>query len=171
MVQVDSKSFEMTIIALGDATTTYQEAAAVGIQAAGAVLLDRTRRHVSRRDHSLADLRRMDHPYARRHGVIQAGRLGGAFVRRPYLVHTRSGTMLRALQGRRRNSFTYDVSFREIAPWISYVVQGTRKMIGRDVIWLTAHERETKVEMMRAIIRVFGSGLRLKAAVRFGGMS
>lgn len=169
-IQVDAQSFKMTIVAMGSTRVAMDKAAEAAVKAAGAVLLNAVRENASRTDHSMSDLARLDHPYARRHGSIQAGRLGPAFAKRPYMVHTRSGAFLSAIQGRfTRSPISYEVQAVNRVPWVQYVIQGTRVMLPRDVIWGTALEPATKAKMQKAVIHILGKALRTQAVVRFGG--
>lgn len=170
-IQVDPDSWRMTIILLGNARVSMNVAARAALKAAGETLLYRVRQNASRTDNTEEDLARKDHPYARRHGVIQASKLGPAFVKRPYMVHTRSGAFLAAMQGGATGTDSkpsFDVHAVNSVPWVKYVILGTRVMLPRDIIWNTAHEKETKVLMMRAVVDVLGRGLRTQSVVRFG---
>ena len=165
---VEQESFRMTIIALGKASVDMKKAARLSAKAAGAVLLERVKSNASRTDHSAADLARLDHPYARRHGAIKSGVLGPDYRKRPYMVHKRTGAFLSSFKGKSLSSpIGYEIEARPVVPWVRYVIQGTRVMLGRDIIWETAHEKETKKAMMAAIVYVLGKGLRAQAAVRF----
>lgn len=169
---VRTTGWKMTIIALGNANVSMKVAEEAAIKASGAVLLSRVHNHASRTDHTLAQLAAKDHPYAKRHPAILAGALGPDFVKRPYLVHTRSGDFKRAIRGKftgrsASQSARYDVVAHPDVPWVRYVIQGTRKMHGRDIIWQTALEPETKVAIMKVVVAVLGKGLRTQAAVRF----
>lgn len=158
----------MTIVALQKLGLSVDVVSRAALQAAGAVLLDRVRANVSVTDHTLDQLAALDHPYARRHGLIRTDRLGRQHQARPWLVHTRSGTFLNAIRGKLLpGAAGYDVYAAATAPHVEQVIQGTRVMLSRDVIWLTAHERPTKIAMMRAVVAVLGRGLRTQATVRF----
>ena len=161
-VVVDPQGFRLTILSIGKLGLSAAVAGRAALQAAGAVLLDRTRRNTALKDHSLRRLARLDHPYARRHGKIQVHQ------DRPWLVHKRSGAFQAAMRGRLLSSpLGYDVYAADTAPHVRKVILGTKVMLPRDVIWYTAHERATKVAMMRAVVTILGRGLRAKAAVRF----
>lgn len=93
----------------------------------GTILLAQTRAAVSFRDHPMGQLRTMGHPYARRHGTprIHSGKP---------IVHTRSGRMLAALQGKMNGKRKYTYGFDEArAPHAKYVIHGTKVMLPRDV--------------------------------------
>lgn len=167
-IVVDPEGFRMTILNIQKLGISVDVAARAALQAAGAVLLHQVRSNASRTDHTLDQLADLDHPYARRHGRIQVQKLGSAFQARPWLVHTRTGAFLSAMRGRTLPAAQgYDVYAAPTAPWVRDVILGTRVMLPRDILWYTAHERPTKVAMMRAVVTVLGKGLRTQAIVRF----
>ena len=51
--------------------------------------------NASRRDHTLADLKSQNHPFARRHGSIQTAKLGGDWATKPWMVHKREGRFVK----------------------------------------------------------------------------
>jgi hypothetical protein len=133
------------------------------------VLFDAVRANVSATDHTLADLRRLDHPYARRHGSIQIH--GGSQT----TVHKHTVQLLSSLRVEKlpsANSPTgeaYAVWFDvAAAPHAAFVVQGTRYMLPRDVLWATTQDPAVRKSMMRATTKVLGKALRTKANIRFG---
>lgn len=136
--------------------------------AMGEALHQRVRANASLRDHTLRDLARLGRPYARRHGTIRIHR------DRPYLVHTHTGQLLRAVRAEvlpgspERFGVWLDPT---VAKHAAYVVLGTRVMLPRDLLMETAIERGTQVAMMRAAVNVLGKQLRTGAAVRFGAAS
>jgi len=124
--------------------------------------------NISLTDHSPLSLAALDHPYARRHGAIQI------HTDKPYQVHTQSGAMLRALRKMLQPSGpgTGGAVFRiwfdlSAAPHAEYVVQGTKRMLQRDVLWDTATDREVRRRMMQEYVRFIGKEMRTKATVRF----
>lgn len=137
--------------------------------ALAAVLYAEVTTNLSYTDHSLADLRRLDHPYARRHGKLSAH--GGSHR----VVHKRSGEMLASLRVQSlpsANSPTgeawavwFDIGASDHA---KFVVLGTKYMLPRDVLWATCADPRVRREMMKATVRVLGKQLRTKANVRFG---
>lgn len=154
-VEVDQESFQRTIDALGRYKQQAKAVRAEAVRAAGDILLARVRANASRTDYSLDDLAEMDHPYARRHGTIQTGPLGGAYAQRPYMVQKRSGTLLSAIVGKPSASGQgYEVQARPVAPHVQYVIQGTRVMLPRDVVQGTANEAVTQRLMMEAMSAV-----------------
>ena len=136
------------------------------MDAAGGIWHQKVKQNVSLRDHTLSQLAAMDHPYARRHGSIRVHQS------RPYSVHSQSGKMLRSIKGKSVKSGKYPafkvMTDLRTAPHARYVIQGTKVMLPRDVIWNTGLESGTRKEMMKAVVRALGKGLRSGAALRFG---
>jgi hypothetical protein len=137
-------------------------------EALSGVLFAAVRGNISSTDHTLADLRRLDHPYARRHGSIQIH--GGSQT----LVHKHKGELLSSLRVEKlpsANSPTgeaYAVWFDVgAAPHAAFVVQGTKYMLPRDVLWATTADPRVRKNMMKVATKVLGPILRSKASVRF----
>ncbi len=137
-------------------------------RAVSAALFDDVRGNISHTDHSLADLRRLDHPYARRHGSIRIH--GGSQT----VVHKQRGDLLASLRVEKlpsANSPTgeaYAVWFDVgAAPHAAFVVRGTKYMLPRDVLWATTKDPNTQKNMMRVATKTLGPLLRPKANVRF----
>jgi hypothetical protein len=168
-IRVTAGSLSTVFRAIDTSLASEKTAARLALDAAGRVLHAESRANIGLRDHSLAQLAALDHPYARRHGSIQSSKLGHA----GWLVHSQSGDLLNALKhapgttprGAPAYSVWFDVAQ---APHAAFVVRGTRTMLGRDVLWETAQDAGTKKEMMRAIVTVLGKQLRTKSTVRFG---
>ena len=136
--------------------------------ALSAVLFAEVRGNISHTDHSLDDLRKLDHPYARRHGSIRIH--GGSET----VVHKQSGQLLAALRVEKlpsANSPTgeaYAVWFDVgAASHAAFVVQGTKYMLPRDVLWATTKDPRTQKNMMKVATKALGPVLRSKANVRF----
>lgn len=162
---LDIGGLEVTLIALQNSSTALHEAAPHVVEAAGQALRSRVRKRIGLRDHSLKDLARMDHPYARRHGSIRIHR------NLPWQVHRQSGTMAEALEGTFKMGVKpqYEVTFNYLkAPHAEDVIRGTKVMLPRDVLWNTAHEEATNVAMMKRIVKVLGKKMRSKLGIRFG---
>lgn len=96
------------------------------------------RENITLRDHSLEDLAKMGHPYAKRHGPKGMG------IHDPYYqVHEQSGQLRSALQsgivpakieGGRVEAIAYAGLDEYIAPHAAHVIWGTSKMIPRPVL-------------------------------------
>lgn len=166
VIQLSVAGLDVTLIALRKSKGDVRKAAGPALLAGGKAYRNMVRKRISLRDHSLADLARKDHPYARRHGSIRIHR------RKPWQVHRQSGRMVNALQGRPitiGGSQGYEVTFDyNAAPHARYVIQGTRVMLRRDVLWRTAYDDKTKEAMMKRIVKVLGKQLRTQLGVRFG---
>jgi hypothetical protein len=123
-------------------------------------------------DHSLRDLAGLDHPYARRHGSIQI------HTRKPWTVHKQSGAMFNSLEDAITGGGSTGASLRALiwfnlgkAPHAKYVIEGTRVMLPRDVLWQTANDERVKKRTMKAIVRVLGKELKTKAKMRFTNLA
>lgn len=165
-MRFDTASLQVTLIALQNTTVSLQAAGEAAVQAAGEVLLREARKAVGLRDHSLADLAVLDHPYARRHGSIRI------HTDAPWQVHRQTGSLYAATRGTYYHVGTtpvYEVAFDlGAAPHAEYVVKGTRVMLPRDPLWETANSASTRKLLMEAIVRRLGRDMRGKLGVRFG---
>lgn len=105
-----------------------------------AFILDReVTKNISNTDHTLQDLAKLDHPYARRHGLTKARQLHDPY----WTVHKQSGTLLSSkFSGNRPASINsgnlkasaYVGLNSTTAPYANSVVYGTSKMIPRPVL-------------------------------------
>jgi hypothetical protein len=178
-MRFDTASLQFTLIALDHSTMAIQQAGEDAVQAAGEVLLRECKKAVGLRDHSLTDLAKMDHPYARRHGSIRV------HTEAPWQVHRKpspfnakhrnqTDTLYRATQGAyylANGRPMYEVRFNlNDAPHARFVVGGTRVMLPRDPLWITANDPKVRKALMVGIIRRLGKELRTKLGVRFGTM-
>lgn len=165
MVTMQIGGLGVTLIALKHSSKKVADAVGPALVAGGEAYRSMVRKRISLTDHTLADLAAMDHPYARRHGSIRIHR------RMPWQVHRQSGRMVQALQGRPLTSagmHGYEVTFDyEAAPHAAFVIQGTRVMLGRDVLWRVANEKATHELMMKRIVKKVGQKLRTQLGVRF----
>ncbi len=165
--RIEAGSFGATVSALSAASDPHAVIDALG-EALADVLYREVTANLSYTDHSLADLRKLDHPYARRHGSIQVHGDGQR------VVHKRSGDMLRSLRVESlpsANSPTgqawavwFDVGESDHA---RFVVLGTKYMLPRDVLWATCRDPRVQREFMRATVATLGKALRTKANIRF----
>lgn len=118
------------------------------LKAGSDIILREVRKVMSGRGHTLKDLARLNHPYARFHGSIQSASLGFS---NPNIVHSRSGKALRALRQRKRLIY-YEVYFAtETAPYLRSVLRGSDVMLPRDPIGSVVSLPATRDEVMRAI--------------------
>tara|TARA_B100001093_G_scaffold2600_1_gene2648 strand:+ start:23511 stop:24035 length:525 start_codon:yes stop_codon:yes gene_type:complete len=141
------------------------------LQNAGAVLKIAIQQHLSLTTYTLADLERMDHPYAKRHGSIKV------HPSRPFVVHQRSTKM--------RNSVTSESKWRAGGygggggwgqlvgldygkeKYFKYVIEGTNKMLPRNTVFMVSQLKSVRKGMMMAVVQTLGRQLRTKATVRF----
>jgi len=159
-------ALKLTIGALG----TLQDPRAVARIALGEaakVLREEVSATISLRDHSLSDLAKLGHPYAARHGSIQTSALGHDEHR----VHRHTGRLVNALRMEISPSDpdSWRVRLDDMAaPEARWVVYGTRKMLPRDPLWVTAMDPRVQKLMMTAVVRTLGKQLRTKGFIRFG---
>jgi len=124
-------------------------------------------------DHSLSQLRSMGHPYATRHGSIRI------HAPETYKVHEVSGKMARALQGEVRERSRGGAGgikpyyllgwWGSYPPHVRWVVEGTKSMMARDVLWMTVSAPHVRPQLLRIFVNVMGAELRTQAGIRFGG--
>lgn len=166
MVKIQVAGLEATLVQLRHSKVAVKDAAGPAIIAGGEAYRDQVRRYISLRDHSLADLARLGHPYARRHGSIRIHR------KKPWQVHRQSGRMVRALRGfpiTLGGQTGYEVTFNYgAAPHAAHVIQGTKVMLPRDVLWKAAHDPVTHRAMMKRIVLTLGKVMKSQLGVRFG---
>lgn len=163
-LRLDIGSVKATIVGLD--STFGKVAMSKAIIEGGMFIQAEIRRNINVTDHTLADLRRLGHPYAKRHGRIRV------HPERPWLVHRQGGSLLGSL--RRKTIRRVGMSKVQIwldttkAPHARYVVMGSQHMLGRNVLWNTATDARVRRETMRVIVKVLGKDLKSKAGIRFG---
>ncbi len=149
---------------LGDAE--FSKAASEALKAAAIVLRAAVKENSSLSDHTIANLRSLDHPYAKRHGSIKI------HGNKPYLVHRQNnGNMASKVTFRKmgtgrniRYRIGYDYS---AVPYARFVVAGTKVMLPRNTVYMTSQEPDVRRGMMKAVITTLGPKLRTGAGVRF----
>ena len=167
IMQMEAGSLKMTLVRVAGLKAKVAEASLKALNEAGLVLHSEIVKNVSYADHSLSALARMDHPYATRHGSI---RIHGD---KPYIVHRQgkrkgSGNLHRNIQKKlMRSKRQYHIWVPNSPKYFRYVIQGTKVMLGRDVLWLTMNERPVRKKMMQSVVKVMGKDMRMKAVVRF----
>ena len=175
VVRMNIGGLQATIIALRKAQTAANGRRVLGraFERAGALLLEQIRKNISLTDHTLEDLAKMDHPYAKRHGSIQIHQgTTGYFITNPTsLVHSHAGKLVNALSGKFvRSRKAYKVRLnRSKAKYAKWIVEGSKVMLPRDPLWDTATHPEMQRIMMREIVIVLGKELRTQTAIRFSG--
>lgn len=153
-IKVDPKSFDILERNSGRFKKRLRAASNRGVYKAAVNLYYAVRENMSRTDYSLDELEEKDHPYAVRHGRILTGKLGGAFQRKPYMIHTRSGKLLKDLSiGFNRSTSVASVFFDNKNFYTEIVVKGTRTSptIPRDVITGTANLKYVQKRMYNVI--------------------
>lgn len=165
MIRVSAGAINAAVVDLGNVGKRLRPAVMQGLQAAGEELYRAVDDNLAATCHTQADLDRLDNPYAKRHGSIRI------HPERPYLVHQQTGRGRRSL----RRQLMPMQDFFEVwldlsaAPHMERVIQGTKVMLPRDTLWLTAGQRATRKAMLTAFVRVLGKELKTKAMVRFTG--
>lgn len=106
--------------------------------------------NASRKDHSEKELKRLGNPFSKFHGSIQGGKLGGDWVKKPWMVHAREGNVARSIRYKvdNKGSKNPEVVFhyRYTAPHVKYVVHGTKVMFARNVILETMRMNEKGIK-------------------------
>lgn len=169
--RVDKTSLKFTLIAIGNATISFDVATEAAVKAAGEVYRHAATLSVTEGDHTPAQLAALDHPYARRHGrlTLHAGSGGGWMADGRHLVHFQTGSLARSLTVVQRGAgaaYTYGVHLDPNNAHVKKVLLGDRLMLPRDPLWSAARGPKTVDGMQRAILRTLGRVLRAQAAVR-----
>lgn len=145
------------------------------LEAAGAVLHANVKTNISLRDHSLRDLKNLDHPYAKRHGTIQIHNSGGSgIIRDPSAqVHSQSGDMLGALKSDMFSIHKWVLWFDlDAAPHALTVATGKNSpMLPRNILEETAMASGTQKGMMKAVVQTIGPKFKTQAGIRFRAVS
>lgn len=141
------------------------DAAQAGSKASAEELHKAVLRNASRTDYTLRGLADIDHPFAKRHRTINTGALGGEWTQKPYMVHKRGGEVYNAIEVQAQPGGGYAVVVSPSSEIAKYVVQGTRIMLGRDIIGGTAQEPWMQARVLAAfasatVKHVLGVGKR-----------
>lgn len=147
----------------------------------GLILLAAVKRYGAVSDgHGPDQLAEIGHPYARaRRGKgnkaastgTQRKAISSKLGHPGWWVHKQSGQLLRAFQGKTSGQSSdtstgasYDVfADPTVAKHAKFVIQGTRVMFGRDVIFLTSQKAEVKREMIAKAVEIMGKTIRARA--------
>lgn len=169
MIKMNAGSVRATIVAMRNVQLSERDAARLAINAAGKIYKKRVMANASAKGHSLSQLAKLDYPFAKRHGRVQAGKLGGAWVQKPYMVHERKGRFKKAILGYPSTAKGGGVAFtvEGRGRFAERIILGTRIMLPRDIIWRTGNQKNVQKEMKVAIIKVLGAKLRTQSAIRF----
>jgi hypothetical protein len=163
-----------TVIAFKNLKYKAKDMEAMAMTQAGVIYKTQVMINASVKGPSLDRLQRMGYPYSkRRHpGGIDTSTLGGKYIRQRYLVHKRSGKFARSIKGKlelhkgRQSYLVY--ANKGTAKHIKFVIEGTRIMHGRNIIWMTGKEKMVQRRMKKAIVKTFGAQLRAQAMIRIG---
>lgn len=105
---------------------------------------------ITRKDFTLKDLAKKDHPYALRHP-----RIGDIGRMKPYMLHTRSGGMLRAFvfsnKGSNQYSAQFEIAFEPNARYQSAVFYGSKRMHKRNPIQGVAEELKNAGSLSKSL--------------------
>jgi len=167
---VNAGSLAATIFNLRNLNAKIGKDGRKALVAMGQVLHYEIKKAISHRDHTLADLRALGHPYAKRHAGIKI------HSGKTYIVHAQSGKMLKALhRGRFGNAYRVWIdragASRSGFVYAQAVMEGTKIMHGRGTLWTVANMHSTKVAMMKAAVKVLGATLRTQSGIRFHNVS
>jgi len=99
------------------------------VRAGGEFALSLVKKSVSSPAKSEKQLADMDHPFARRHGKIK-----GSPYPTPNSIGSSSGRVKKAVKGRMLNQYAYRIEVDESSPHVRRLINGTRIMLGRDII-------------------------------------
>jgi len=159
-ISIKIGGLQATLDALSRTAGSVDQIAQKALDSAGKEMARAVRLSMGLQDHTLAQLAAMDHPYAKRHGGIQIHQP------RSWRVHRQTGTLLNAVKDA-PSPGNYRVWVdMDAAPHARYVIQGTKVMHGRDVLWEASTDPATKRAMKIALVKTLGAELRTKSAVR-----
>jgi hypothetical protein len=173
MLRLNKRSLQNCIRALDRVGKTVTVAASAAARDGGSELFAVIQQNMSLKDHTLADLAEMDHPYAKRHGSIKIHNTGGSGLLHPeFRVHTHSGKLLRSLKRQRLQREPGAHTFRifadeAVADYAAYVLnpEGTKKMFGRNVFADAAASPDTRAKIDVAVMNAL-KGRLAKVGVR-----
>ena len=127
-----------------------------GVQRGGKHLAKKVRDNMSYADHTLEDLRRLDHPYADRHPGIQIHKGPTADLRDgTAAIHKHTGTLLASIEDRPvdgTRGHTYRIEANENkADYAKRVLGGTEIMHPRNVFLETAEAPGVKKDIVNGV--------------------
>ena len=165
MFTVRMEKVQRLLLKIDRMTVDGRAAQKIAVKEAGDALQAQIIKNLSYTTYTLNDLRRKDHPYARRHGSIKV------HPSNPY-VHQRSRKMRNATFSRIAwhaggygggGNWTcqvgIDVSQQR---YFRYVIEGTKVMLPRNVVSETAEQKAIRDTMSKIMIENFMSRLRAK---------
>lgn len=165
MIKLRQSSMNKAIAKLKKLGSAANYGAHEGVGQQGKRLLATVKQNMSLTDHSLDDLRKMGHPYARkRHSSIAIHQgTSSTLADTTNYVHKQSGELLRALKGEKKtNQIRYRVSVDPNAaknesgkPYAKFVLEtdGTKIMFGRPLLAATANTPQVQSELKDGVLR------------------
>ena len=124
-----------------------------GLRLAGAVAIAIAKKAASTKAMSGDYLASRDHPYARRHGSIQKGSLQAPFAGSPFMIGKDTGDVAASVKGRLLNQYRYLVFLQPKNQRVVYLIEGTRVMLGRDLLGGALGTPEAQKAMFNAFLR------------------
>ena len=141
-IELDDRMLAALIKRLNQSGALMEAEAMQAMREAEKYVRGQVRLNMLWRRYSEAALRQADHPYARRHGTIQATGT------RPYAIHRRTGAALQALKGaalKIEGEPGFDLRLDESkAPHLKYLIHGTKYMLPRDVLMGTMQQANVR---------------------------
>lgn len=178
---IDPASLRAVIERTGAAQVSIEAAWRAAIKAGGELWYKIAQESIGATDHSLDQLAKLDHPYARRHGSIQIHQGHGFHLTdTTNLVHNQSDNMLHALVGHFDEDAptgpSYSVSLDPgVAPEVRFVLKGTKRqgpdggvggMLPRDPLASAALAPQTQDDIRSVIVqrlqRRFGTTVSMR---------
>lgn len=102
-------------------------------------------------------LEAVDHPYAKRHQRIKTGKLLPPFKQKPYMIGKMSGEIQSSVHGDFFPSKgMYRIRIKPKSDRVKFVVEGTKILIGRDVV----RESISEIESLKQIRDTFFAEFR-----------
>jgi len=162
-IKAGIRGLEVVLANINTTKKVFDKGRKVAIENAGKILDREIKKNISLTEHSLAELRELDHPYAKRHGVR------GKNLHSPYFaVHSQSG-ILKSSQKSEDFHFSNKSEHKawmdeRICPWVIFVLMGTARMIKRD--FLKGSLDLKRKEIKKEIIQTMGR-FRTRAGIMF----
>ena len=126
---------------------------AQGLRSSGAVAVKIVKKAASSKAMTGDYLSSVDHPYARRHGSIQKSSLRSPFSGSPYMIGKDGGSVAASVKGQLLNQFCYKVFIDPKSQRVVWLIEGTRVMIGRDLIGMALGTPEAQKAMFDAFVK------------------
>ena len=121
------------------------------------------KKNISYNHYSLYELQKKGNPYsAVKYRGINSGVLGGIYIRRPYIIQTRSGKLIKSLKIKRDRSNGYGMLYFDssIAPHAPAIIKGSVVIHGRDVIRETGNQPKLQRSLWKTAEKQFGAVMK-----------